>query len=112
MRNLLKLLLLFKPYWGWAAAGVVLSVLTIIANIALMTTSAWFITAMAGAWIAAHAVLVGVLTSLPTRCRFCLAKEPAGLNQKGLLHSYLALARRDGRAAAAGSSNSKRLRRL
>lgn len=52
MRNLLKLLVLFKPYWGWAAAGVILSVLTIMANIALMTTSAWFITAMAGAGIA------------------------------------------------------------
>jgi ATP-binding cassette subfamily C protein CydC len=47
-----RLLLLFKPYWGWMALGILLSLITILANVGLMALSGWFITAMALAGVA------------------------------------------------------------
>lgn len=47
-----RLLLLFKPYWHWMALGILLSLITLLANVGLMALSGWFITAMAIAGIA------------------------------------------------------------
>ncbi|MBJ6610842.1 MAG: thiol reductant ABC exporter subunit CydC [Candidatus Thiothrix moscowensis] len=52
MNDLLRLLRLFKPYWGWAALGIGLSFITLLANVGLMAVSGWFITAMAMAGVA------------------------------------------------------------
>ena len=46
MRVFLRLLALHRPHAGWLALGVVLSLLTLLANVVLMTTSGWFIAAM------------------------------------------------------------------
>ncbi len=45
--RLLRLLRLFGPYRGWLALGAHLALLTLLANVALMALSGWFITAMA-----------------------------------------------------------------
>ena len=47
MRQLLWLLQLGRPYAGWLLAGVLLSLLTLLANVGLMALSGWFIAAMA-----------------------------------------------------------------
>ena len=47
MSDLLRLLRLFRPYRYWLLAGLLLSFLTLLANVALMALSGWFITAMA-----------------------------------------------------------------
>lgn len=52
MRRLLRLLWLFRPYWGWLAASVGIAVLALLANVALMAASGWFITAMGLAGVA------------------------------------------------------------
>jgi len=54
--DLKRLLMLFRPYWRWMAAGVALSLATLLANVALMAIAGWFIAAMALAG-AAHAAL-------------------------------------------------------
>jgi ATP-binding cassette subfamily C protein CydC len=52
MSDLLRLLRLFRPYLGWLLFGVFLSFITVLANVALMALSGWFITAMAIAGVA------------------------------------------------------------
>ncbi|WP_413207406.1 thiol reductant ABC exporter subunit CydC [Rhodospirillum sp. A1_3_36] len=52
MKSLFHLLALLKPYWHWVLAGILLSLVTMLANIALMATSGWFITAMGLAGVA------------------------------------------------------------
>jgi ATP-binding cassette subfamily C protein CydC len=47
-----RLISLFKPYWGWMALGILLSLITLLANVGLMALSGWFITAMAIAGVA------------------------------------------------------------
>jgi ATP-binding cassette subfamily C protein CydC len=47
MSDLLRLFTLFKPYLGWMLLGVLLSLITIVANVALLAISGWFITMMA-----------------------------------------------------------------
>jgi ATP-binding cassette subfamily C protein CydC len=47
MKDLLRLLHLFRPYLPWLLAGILLSFVTLLANVALMALSGWFITAMA-----------------------------------------------------------------
>jgi ATP-binding cassette, subfamily C, bacterial CydC len=47
MSELLRLLRLFRPYAGWLLPGMLLSLLTLLANVALMALSGWFISAMA-----------------------------------------------------------------
>lgn len=47
MKAMIRLLGLFKPYKLWLAAGVALSASVILANVALLALSGWFITAMA-----------------------------------------------------------------
>jgi ATP-binding cassette subfamily C protein CydC len=54
--DLRRLLMLFRPYWRWMAAGVAVSLATLLANVALMAISGWFIASMALAGIA-HVVL-------------------------------------------------------
>lgn len=46
-----RLALLFKPHWQWIILGILLSLLTIIANVGLLALSGWFITSMALAGI-------------------------------------------------------------
>jgi ATP-binding cassette subfamily C protein CydC len=52
VKDLLRLLGLFAPYRYWMGLGVVLSLLTLAANVGLLALSAWFITAMAAAGLA------------------------------------------------------------
>ena len=47
---------LFKPYWGWMALGIVLSLVTILANVGLMALSGWFIASMAIAGVAGASI--------------------------------------------------------
>ncbi|MGB1237857.1 MAG: thiol reductant ABC exporter subunit CydC [Pseudomonadales bacterium] len=47
-----KLLQLCRPHWLWLTLGILLALLTALANIALMAVSGWFITAMASAGLA------------------------------------------------------------
>jgi ATP-binding cassette subfamily C protein CydC len=47
MKDLWFFLKLFKPHSGWLAGGIVLSLLTALASIALLTLSGWFISASA-----------------------------------------------------------------
>jgi len=49
---ILKLLTLTKPHWRWMSTGILLALITTLANIALLTTAGWFISAMAAAGIA------------------------------------------------------------
>lgn len=52
MKDLLRLLGLLKPYSGWMLAGMLISLLALLANIVLMAVSGWFISSMALAGIA------------------------------------------------------------
>ena len=47
MNDLLRLLRLFRPYLAWLLLGILLSFITLLANVALMALSGWFISAMA-----------------------------------------------------------------
>ena len=47
MRDLWRLLVLFRPHLGWLLLGALLSLATLLANIGLLAVSGWFITAMA-----------------------------------------------------------------
>jgi len=49
---ILRLLKLAKPHALWISAGILLSLITLLANIALLSVSGWFISAMAAAGIA------------------------------------------------------------
>ncbi len=52
MKDLIRLLGLLRPYSGWMLAGILISLLALLANIVLMAVSGWFISAMALAGIA------------------------------------------------------------
>jgi ATP-binding cassette subfamily C protein CydC len=52
MKDLLRLLGLFRPYARWIAAGILLTITVTLANIGLLALSGWFITAMAIAGLA------------------------------------------------------------
>lgn len=47
MNTLLRLLKLMRPYAGWMLLGILASFITLVANVALMAISGWFIAAMA-----------------------------------------------------------------
>ncbi|KQV70362.1 thiol reductant ABC exporter subunit CydC [Rhizobium sp. Root1220] len=47
MRDILRLLRLFGPYRAWIAAGIGLSVVVALSNVALLALSGWFIASMA-----------------------------------------------------------------
>ena len=51
-----RLWTLFKPYWGWMALGIILSLVTILANVGLMALSGWFIASMAIAGVAGASI--------------------------------------------------------
>lgn len=53
MKLLLRLLTLYRPYWPWLLLGFMVALATVIANIALIAISGWFITAMAIAGVSA-----------------------------------------------------------
>lgn len=52
MKPLWRLLGLFRPYAGWMLLGILVSLATLLANVALMAMSGWFISAMALAGVA------------------------------------------------------------
>lgn len=52
MKTVLRLLSLHRPHAGWLLLGGLLSLLTLLANVVLMTTSGWFIAAMGLAGVA------------------------------------------------------------
>ncbi|AKH21610.1 thiol reductant ABC exporter subunit CydC [Sedimenticola thiotaurini] len=52
MKPLWRLLGLFRPYAGWMLLGILVSLVTLLANVALMAMSGWFISAMALAGVA------------------------------------------------------------
>lgn len=56
MNELSRLWSLFRPYRGWMLAGILIALLTLMANVALMALSGWFITAMAVAGVAGVAI--------------------------------------------------------
>ncbi|MGF6267259.1 ATP-binding cassette subfamily C protein CydC [Paraburkholderia youngii] len=45
--DLARLIMLFRPYWRWMALGAGVSLLTLLANVALMAIAGWFIASMA-----------------------------------------------------------------
>ena len=51
-RVFFRLLILFKPYWGWMALGIILSLITLLTNVGLLALSGWFISIMAIAGVA------------------------------------------------------------
>ncbi|MDQ7073332.1 MAG: thiol reductant ABC exporter subunit CydC [Gammaproteobacteria bacterium] len=46
IKVLIRLFILFRPYWGWMLLGIFLSVITLLANVGLLALAAWFITIM------------------------------------------------------------------
>ena len=56
MKQLWRLLSLARPYWGWMALSCLISLAATLANIGLMATSGWFITAMGLAGAAGVAI--------------------------------------------------------
>jgi ATP-binding cassette subfamily C protein CydC len=48
----MRLLNLFKPYFGWMALGILLSLITALSNVGLLALSGWFISIMAIAGVA------------------------------------------------------------
>ena len=49
MKNFVRLIGLYRPYAWWIAASILVSLASTLANIGLMATSGWFVTAMAAA---------------------------------------------------------------
>jgi len=66
MRDLLRLLRLFRPHWRWILLGVALSLFTVLANVGLLALSSWFIASMAIAG-ASHLVMDFTLPSAGVR---------------------------------------------
>ena len=52
MKELWRLFAMSRPYSGWMVLGILLSTLTLFANISLMALSGWFIASMALAGVA------------------------------------------------------------
>jgi len=52
MNMLLRLTRLYAPYWRWMAGGALLALVVVLANVALLGVSGWFIASMAAAGIA------------------------------------------------------------
>jgi len=52
MSEIIRLLALLKPYAGWMLLGILVSLLSVLANITLMAVSGWFIASMAIAGLA------------------------------------------------------------
>ncbi len=47
MTDLLRLLALYRPWWGWIVVSILVSLVATLANVGLMAVSGWFVTAMA-----------------------------------------------------------------
>lgn len=56
MRDLIRLLKLWRPAWPWLLGAVLVSLLTTLANLTLMATAGWFVTAMAVAGATGSAI--------------------------------------------------------
>ncbi|MFV0298665.1 MAG: thiol reductant ABC exporter subunit CydC [Hyphomicrobiaceae bacterium] len=52
MREIIRLLGMFRPYWGWMFVAAALALATVLANVALLAVSGWFIAAMGIAGLA------------------------------------------------------------
>ncbi len=46
LKTILRLLNLFRPCWGWMLLGILLTLITILANVGLLALAGWFITVM------------------------------------------------------------------
>jgi ATP-binding cassette subfamily C protein CydC len=55
MRDLIRLLRLYAPWWRWMAAGVALGLLTVLANFGLLALAGWFLAASAVVGLAGYA---------------------------------------------------------
>ena len=98
MRELIRLVLLFRPSWSLIALSVAISVIATLANIGLMATSGWFITAMAAAGLAGEtmnyfvpAALIRALAILRTGGRYLdrLISHEATFRLIGGLRSFV-----------------------
>ncbi len=56
MKILWRLFKMYKPYWSWVVLGILLSLITVMANITLMAVSGWFIASMAIAGVAGASI--------------------------------------------------------
>ena len=52
MKDLLRLLALYRPWAGWIVTSILVSLVATLANVGLMAVSGWFVTAMAVAGLA------------------------------------------------------------
>ncbi len=52
MKTLLRLTRLYAPYWRWLIGGALLALVVVLANVALLGVSGWFLASMAAAGIA------------------------------------------------------------
>ena len=98
MRNLARLLGLYRPYALWIVASILVSLVSTLANIGLMATSGWFITAMAAAGLAGAtmnyftpAAIIRTLAILRTGGRYLdrLISHEATFRLIGGLRSYV-----------------------
>ena len=55
MRDLIRLLRLYKPYRWWLAGGIVLSLVTVLANFGLLALSGWFLASAGAVGLASYA---------------------------------------------------------
>lgn len=98
MSNLARLLGLYRPYAPWIAASILVSLVSALANIGLMATSGWFITAMAAAGLAGGtmnyftpAAVIRALAILRTGGRYLdrLVSHEATFRLIGALRSHV-----------------------
>ena len=98
MKNLARLLGLYRPYALWIVASILVSLVSTLANIGLMATSGWFITAMAAAGLAGAtmnyftpAAIIRTLAILRTGGRYLdrLISHEATFRLIGGLRSYV-----------------------
>jgi len=98
MKNLGRLLGLYRPYAWWIVASILVSLVSTLANIGLMATSGWFITAMAAAGLAGGtmnyftpAALIRALAILRTGGRYLdrLISHEATFRLIGGLRSFV-----------------------
>ena len=80
-----RLLSLFRPYWGWMLLGILLSVITIIANVGLLALAGWFITMM-GVAGAAGITKVNYFTPAATIRGFAIVRTAGRYAERLVTH--------------------------
>ncbi len=79
-----RLFMLFRPYWGWMALGIVTSLITLIANVSLLALSGWFITSMAIA--GAAGVMMNYFTPAGTIRALALTRIVSRYGERVITH--------------------------